>query len=57
MAMAKEEAAEDILSCPKCGAKAMLIYIEENEVQSVKCANCHDLVAYTSELIRILDKT
>jgi len=35
----------------------MLIYIEENEVQSVKCANCHDLVAYTSELIRILDKT
>jgi transcription elongation factor Elf1 len=57
MAMAKEEAAEDILTCPKCGAKAMSIYIEENEVQSVKCANCHDLVAYTSELIRFLPKS
>jgi hypothetical protein len=35
----------------------MLIYVEENQVQRVKCANCGDLVAYTSELIRILDKT
>jgi hypothetical protein len=34
----------------------MLIYIEENEVQTVKCATCRDLVAYTSELIRILGK-
>jgi len=33
----------------------MVIYVEENEVQSVKCANCHDLVAYTKNLIRILD--
>ena len=35
----------------------MLIYVEENEVQSVKCATCENLVAYTSNLIRILDKT
>ena len=35
----------------------MLIYVEEDGVQSVKCASCGDLVAYTSELIRILDKT
>ena len=34
----------------------MFIYIEENGVQSVKCANCADLVAYTENLIRILDK-
>jgi Zn ribbon nucleic-acid-binding protein len=49
------ERADDILVCPKCGAKAMVIYVEENEVQSVKCAKCHDLVAYTENLIRILD--
>jgi transcription elongation factor Elf1 len=47
--------ADDILVCPKCGAKAMVIYVEKNEVQSVKCANCHDLVAYTKNLFRILD--
>ena len=50
------DSTEDVLSCSKCGGQAMLIYIEENEVQSVKCANCRDLVAYTSNLIRILDK-
>jgi Zn ribbon nucleic-acid-binding protein len=56
--MATENAApaDDILSCPKCGGKTMLIYVEENEVQSVKCATCHDLVAYTEKLIRVLEK-
>jgi len=49
--------AADVLSCSKCGGKTMLIYVEEDGVQSVKCASCGDLVAYTSELIRILDKT
>ena len=34
----------------------MFIYIEENEVQTVRCAKCRDLVAYTSKLIRILEK-
>jgi len=34
----------------------MLIYVGENQSQRVKCATCNDLVAYTSELIRILDK-
>lgn len=34
----------------------MFIYVEENEVQSVKCASCNDLVAYTENLIRILEK-
>ena len=34
----------------------MLIYIEENGVQSVKCASCDDLVAYTENLIRVLEK-
>jgi LSD1 subclass zinc finger protein len=48
--------AAEVLSCSKCGEKTMLIYIEEDGVQSVKCASCGDLVAYTSELIRILDK-
>ena len=48
--------ADDILSCPKCGSQAMLIYIEENEVQNVRCASCHDLVAYTEKLIRVLAK-
>jgi LSD1 subclass zinc finger protein len=48
--------ADDVLNCSKCGGKTMLIYIEEDGVQSVRCASCGDLVAYTSELIRILDK-
>jgi uncharacterized metal-binding protein (TIGR02443 family) len=56
MAELKRASTEDILSCPKCGGQTMLIYIEENQVQSVKCAKCHDLVAYTEKLIRILDK-
>ena len=34
----------------------MLIYIEKNGVQNVKCANCGDLVAYTENLIRILEQ-
>ena len=34
----------------------MLIYIEENEVQSVRCATCNDLVAYTEKLIRVLNR-
>ncbi len=34
----------------------MIIYVEENEVQSVKCSDCGNLVAYSSKLIRILDK-
>ena len=56
--MATENAApaDDILICPKCGGKTMFIYVEKNEVQSVKCATCHDLVAYTEKLIRILEK-
>ena len=49
--------ADDVLACSKCGGKTMLIYIEENGVQNVKCANCGDLVAYTENLIRILDKS
>jgi Zn ribbon nucleic-acid-binding protein len=48
--------ADDVLGCSKCGGKSMLIYIEENGVQNVKCANCGDLVAYTENLIRILEK-
>jgi Zn ribbon nucleic-acid-binding protein len=55
MATTNLERADDILVCPKCGAKEMVIYVEENEAQSVKCANCHALVAYTKNLIRILD--
>ena len=35
----------------------MLIYIEENGVQRIKCASCNDLVGYTEKLIRILDKS
>ena len=53
----KKAADDDILSCPKCGGQAMLIYIEENQVQSVRCASCNDLVAYTEKLIRVLGKT
>jgi LSD1 subclass zinc finger protein len=34
----------------------MLIYVEENGVQSVRCSSCNDLVAYTEKLIRILGK-
>ena len=52
----KTNALEDILTCPRCGGQSMLIYVEVGEVQSVKCAHCHDLVAYTENLIRILDK-
>ena len=54
MAESKVTPSEDILICPKCGAQAMLVYIEENEVQSVKCANCRNLIGYTEKLIRIL---
>jgi hypothetical protein len=57
MAKAKQVPADDILTCSKCGGQTMLIYVEEHEVQSVKCATCGNLVAYTSNLIRILDKT
>lgn len=57
MATVRASAEDDVLTCPKCGGKTMFIYIEENGVQSVRCASCNDLVAYTSELIRILDKT
>jgi hypothetical protein len=35
----------------------MFIHIEEGESQSVRCASCRNLVAYTSNLIRILNKT
>jgi uncharacterized metal-binding protein (TIGR02443 family) len=56
MAKAKDAPLDDILTCPKCRGKTMLIYVEENEVQNVKCANCGNLVAYSSKLIRILDK-
>jgi hypothetical protein len=48
--------ADDVLTCSKCGAKTMLIYIDENQVQRIKCASCGDLVAYTENLIRILGK-
>jgi Zn ribbon nucleic-acid-binding protein len=48
--------AGDVLTCSKCDGKAMFIYIEENQVQRAKCASCGDLVAYTSELIRLLGK-
>ncbi len=34
----------------------MSIHVEENEVQTVRCASCQDLVAYTSKLIRVLDE-
>lgn len=44
------------MTCAKCGGKTMLVYIEENGVQSIKCSNCRDLVAYTEKSIRILDK-
>jgi hypothetical protein len=56
MAKAKAAPIDDILTCPKCGGKTMFIHIEENEVQSVKCARCGNPVAYTSKLIRILEK-
>ena len=54
MPIAKVDAADDVLTCPKCGAKTMVIYVEEGGVQKVKCANCKDLVAYTENLIRVL---
>jgi ssDNA-binding Zn-finger/Zn-ribbon topoisomerase 1 len=54
MPIAKVDGADDVLTCPKCGAKTMVIYIEEGGVQSVRCANCKDLVAYTENLIRVL---
>ena len=46
---------DDVLSCPKCGERTMLVYIEKNDAQTVKCASCLSLVAYTSNLIRVLD--
>jgi hypothetical protein len=48
--------ADDVLTCPKCGGKTMFIRIEEDDVQSIRCASCQDLVAYTSELIRVFKK-
>jgi DNA-directed RNA polymerase subunit RPC12/RpoP len=53
----KVDSADDVLTCPRCGGKSMHIYIEEDESQSVRCASCSNLVAYTSKLIRVLDKT
>jgi len=48
--------ADEVLTCPKCGGKTMRIHVEENEVQSIRCASCQNLVGYTSKLIRVLDK-
>jgi Zn ribbon nucleic-acid-binding protein len=48
------DSAEEVLTCPQCGGKTMLIYPEENEVQNIKCAGCGILVAFTSQLIRVL---
>jgi formate dehydrogenase maturation protein FdhE len=57
MDTAKVDSADDVLTCPRCGGKPMLVYIEQDEAQSVRCASCRNLVAYTSNLIRILNKT
>jgi ssDNA-binding Zn-finger/Zn-ribbon topoisomerase 1 len=53
MKAANGEAREDILTCPKCGGKMMNIYVDENETQRVRCAECRNLVGYTSKLIRV----
>ena len=50
------ETGDDILTCAKCGGRTMFVYVEDNGVQTEKCATCGNLVAYTSELIRVLDK-
>jgi hypothetical protein len=57
-AMATENAnlADDLLTCPKCGGKTMSVHVEENEVQTIRCVSCRNLVAYTSKLIRVLDE-
>jgi hypothetical protein len=52
----KENPADDLLTCPKCGGKTMSVHVEENEVQSIRCASCRGLVGYTSKLIRVLDQ-
>ena len=57
MGEAQAVPADDVLTCSKCGGKTMFIYVEQNEVQTVRCASCGDLVAYTSKLIRILEKS
>jgi transcription elongation factor Elf1 len=51
-----ENPADEILTCPKCGGKTMSVHVEENEVQSIRCASCRHLVGYTSKLIRVLDE-
>jgi hypothetical protein len=56
MDTAKVDTGDDVLKCPRCGSKEMVIYIEDNGVQREKCAHCNNLVAFTSELIRILEK-
>jgi hypothetical protein len=52
----KTETADDILTCSKCGGRTMFVYVEENGVQTEKCASCGNLVAYTEKLIRVLEK-
>ncbi len=54
MSTTNPDSAEDALTCANCGGKIMVIHLEENDVQKVRCAGCHSLVAFTSNLVRIL---
>ena len=41
------------LVCPRCAGVAMIVEIQSGGSQKILCAGCGDVVAYTSELVRV----
>lgn len=42
------------LICPHCSAEVMIVQIHDGDTQKIVCAECGDVVAYTSDLVRVL---
>jgi hypothetical protein len=41
------------LVCPRCAGVAMIVEIQDGGSQKIVCAGCGDVVAYSSELVRV----
>jgi uncharacterized C2H2 Zn-finger protein len=55
--MAGEENDDDEpLWCPQCGGGAINVTLSRDGVLKLVCASCHNLIGYSSDLIRVLVK-
>jgi transcription initiation factor TFIIIB Brf1 subunit/transcription initiation factor TFIIB len=50
---AAKPSAVERLACPQCDGVAMIVEIEEGGSLRIVCAGCGDVVAYTSDLVRV----